>query len=176
MYPLCRTAVREGWRRQATHRTAEPPYYHAPQGVCRLCGDPILRPEGSVNRNRRWHLLCTTWWDITVHRDCTIRAWRLIHSPKEQRESVSGPRGGKQPNYGVWTHVALHGLVPCSRCGVGLHHGEIEVDHIVELIDGGEHAFGNLQPLCHDCHARKSAASRRARLRPVDEMQEALPL
>lgn len=156
LYPGCRRERELPIRRvaRAAHRVAEPPYYHAPAAVCRLDGDPILRPDGTPNRQRRWHALCTVWWDISVHRDFTILAWRRIHSPAELR--------GQARSTGRFTQV--RGLVPCAHCGRPLHPGEIEVDHIRELIDGGEHAFGNLQPLCHDGHVRKTTESLRRRL------------
>lgn len=40
-----------------------------------------------------------------------------------------------------------------------------EVDHILPLHRGGDDAPHNLQPLCHDCHASKSAMERGGRRR-----------
>lgn len=45
----------------------------------------------------------------------------------------------------------------CARCGGG---GPLEVDHIVPLAIGGSSEPENLQALCADCHAAKSAAER----------------
>ncbi|NBW47372.1 MAG: HNH endonuclease [Betaproteobacteria bacterium] len=42
-----------------------------------------------------------------------------------------------------------------------------EVDHIVPLQQGGSDAISNLQPLCHDCHAAKSAVERGAQRKPA---------
>jgi len=46
----------------------------------------------------------------------------------------------------------------CVQCGAAA----TEVDHIVEIQDGGEEFdLANLRSLCHRCHARKTAARRR---------------
>jgi len=62
--------------------------------------------------------------------------------------------------------LRLHPL--CAECWN--RHRRIteatEVDHIVRLEDGGTDAETNLQSLCHDCHARKTARENGARPRP----------
>lgn len=50
----------------------------------------------------------------------------------------------------------------CVLCGKPGH----EVDHIIELADGGcFYDWDNLRTLCSDCHKKKTAASRTARAR-----------
>jgi len=41
-----------------------------------------------------------------------------------------------------------------------------EVDHIVPLHKGGTDDLDNLQSLCHDCHAEKTAAEQGKRRKP----------
>lgn len=49
----------------------------------------------------------------------------------------------------------------CKRQGrVGLAD---EVDHVIELQDGGTDADANLEALCHEHHAEKTARSQAAR-------------
>lgn len=51
----------------------------------------------------------------------------------------------------------------CAMCLVdGVYAVATEVDHIIRLHDGGTHDKKNLQSLCHDCHAKKTAAEARA--------------
>ena len=45
----------------------------------------------------------------------------------------------------------------CAECGRVLRPGHWECDHIVALINGGEHRERNLQPLCDvPCHSKKT--------------------
>ena len=48
----------------------------------------------------------------------------------------------------------------CVLCGC---NHDLEVDHMVELVDGGENDIDNLQTLCKWCHRMKSDSSRKAR-------------
>ena len=44
--------------------------------------------------------------------------------------------------------------MPCVICG---DTGDIEIDHIIPIARGCGNERENLQPLCHQCHARKGA-------------------
>jgi 5-methylcytosine-specific restriction protein A len=49
----------------------------------------------------------------------------------------------------------------CVHCeAVGRTTIATEIDHIIPIAAGGADADHNLQPLCHDCHARKTATER----------------
>lgn len=63
---------------------------------------------------------------------------------------------------GSWSRKALqHKAInlQCAYCG---SIANIETDHIVPLHKGGTDDWSNLQSLCHECHARKSAKERGA--------------
>ena len=68
-----------------------------------------------------------------------------------------------------WTRLREQVLCTEPRCVACLKAGRLraatEIDHILALHRGGDDAVQNLQPLCHDCHATKSAAERGARRR-----------
>lgn len=57
----------------------------------------------------------------------------------------------------------------CVQCG---NTNRLEVDHIINIANGGTHNLDNLQTLCADCHreksqqeARQARAAKRARLK-----------
>ena len=49
----------------------------------------------------------------------------------------------------------------CGLCQVCIAQGRLtvatEVDHITQIADGGTDDYDNLQAICHDCHADKTA-------------------
>jgi 5-methylcytosine-specific restriction endonuclease McrA len=46
----------------------------------------------------------------------------------------------------------------CAWCGYPIYTGDLEVDHILALINGGENRESNLHPLHRGCHKAKTAA------------------
>ena len=55
----------------------------------------------------------------------------------------------------------------CSKCSERNRiTAATEVDHIVPLHKGGTDDLDNLQSLCHDCHAEKTAAEQGKRRKP----------
>jgi 5-methylcytosine-specific restriction enzyme A len=57
------------------------------------------------------------------------------------------------------------------RCAECLRNGRlaaaVEVDHIVPLVRGGTDDVRNLEGLCHDCHAAKTASENGGKRRSV---------
>lgn len=45
----------------------------------------------------------------------------------------------------------------CRFCGASAPHVQLEIDHVIPRSAGGADAAGNLQVLCEDCNAGKSA-------------------
>jgi len=57
--------------------------------------------------------------------------------------------------------IRLYGLASgqCQICGIGLMRAKSwNADHIVALINGGENRESNLQVICANCHASKTAS------------------
>ena len=54
--------------------------------------------------------------------------------------------------------IAYKSLYKCNMCCTILPPS-FEVDHIIELHEGGEDAYENLQALCPNCHAKKTRAN-----------------
>lgn len=54
--------------------------------------------------------------------------------------------------------IAYKSLYKCNMC-CKILPPTFEVDHIVELHEGGEDAYENLQALCPNCHAKKTRAN-----------------
>lgn len=61
-----------------------------------------------------------------------------------------------------WRMAAQHKAnnIQCAHCG---RLATLEVDHVVPLHLGGTDAVTNLQSLCKECHARKTAREATAR-------------
>lgn len=69
---------------------------------------------------------------------------------------MRGYAGVKRRDLFLWMHPL------CVHCeGNGLTTVATEVDHIVALNQGGEDEWNNLQGLCHECHAKKTAEEAR---------------
>lgn len=54
--------------------------------------------------------------------------------------------------------IAYKSKYRCNMCNI-LLPPTFEVDHIIELQDGGKDVYENLQALCPNCHASKSRAN-----------------
>tara|TARA_B100000674_G_scaffold311502_1_gene258946 strand:- start:7240 stop:7776 length:537 start_codon:yes stop_codon:yes gene_type:complete len=54
--------------------------------------------------------------------------------------------------------VAYRTKYKCNMCDC-LLPPTFEIDHIVEIRDGGKDEFNNLQALCNNCHAKKTRAN-----------------
>lgn len=117
------------------------PYRHLPFGNCALCGKLIPKKDGMVNRHRRWHTKC-----------------------KELYYAASMPQFAY-----VW--LKAHRGHTCAVCGreasrPGNRRTGLEVDHIIplKLVPRKLRYWmpGNLQLLCHECHAAKTTQDRRA--------------
>jgi biotin operon repressor len=69
------------------------------------------------------------------------------------------PANERQVKPAVWEAVLARDGHRCVRCGTRPgHQGRwLEVDHIIEKLDGGTDTVENLQTLCNVCHSAKTA-------------------
>ncbi|MFB6347850.1 HNH endonuclease [Moraxella sp. ZJ142] len=74
------------------------------------------------------------------------------HTPKK---SWGNGRGGR-PWRALRAKVLLRDAYTCQHCQRA--GGRLEVDHIINIAQGGSDDMSNLQTLCHDCHAIKTQA------------------
>jgi len=59
--------------------------------------------------------------------------------------------------------VALAHGYQCAACGRAWNSRHDQIDHRIPREQGGSNDESNLQPLCHECHAAKTAAEAKAR-------------
>ncbi len=113
------------------------------QGWCRVCGQPIVKADGSPNLRRTYHRgepwegrNCLEEYSLTWSTHAKYRVWERDH--------------GK--------------CVTCGRqCTDWWMATDWEADHIVPLKDGGGFGLDNLQTLCRACHRKKTARENRER-------------
>lgn len=106
--------------------------------TCRWCFGPCRPPKS----RRYCSPTCIHEWKLRSHRSY---ARGLVW--KRDRGVCAGC-GAVGPRKGVGRREEATGW---------------EVDHVVELADGGKGDLSNLQTLCVACHARKTAENRRRR-------------
>jgi 5-methylcytosine-specific restriction endonuclease McrA len=81
--------------------------------------------------------------------------WRVPWRGAGERQRQTKPLTEREKNFIREQYGFL-----CAACGA---ENSREVDHIVEVADGGTNLPSNLQILCADCHAVKTQQARRAR-------------
>jgi 5-methylcytosine-specific restriction endonuclease McrA len=141
------------------HRRPEILFTDAPRGTCRWCGETILHTagekKGSVDRRRRWHPVGADAYNATdpreLRRQVRLRDRGFCTACRLDTYALRRKLKGR----GMAKQLRAKGFVPRRSLW--------EVDHVVPLIDGGNHDLVNLQTLCSPCHRRKSAQENRER-------------
>ncbi len=82
------------------------------------------------------------------HRRITSRKTSPYFEPlnKKHKRSVNGYTKKLVASSQGWKCASCFNLLPAS----------FEIDHIVELCNGGSNEITNLQPLCNNCHGKKT--------------------
>lgn len=143
------------------------PFPGSPRGSCRLCGEPILRADGTVNKLRTWHAECGYFFRLCTEmplqrsflyeRDgdgcahCKTKLRRLVKYT--ERYNIVDIDADGTRHYYPWTELKLAWVC--------------EVDHRIPLwkvetvsdVRARVWYFGpdNLQLLCPPCHAEKTS-------------------
>lgn len=91
--------------------------------------------------------------------------WYSSDATEEQAARIAGVRRGLQPKAPGnkravarkqrWM-IAFRQHYVCATCNMLLHPKGFDIDHVVELRDGGKDELDNLQALCATCHAKKT--------------------
>jgi len=79
--------------------------------------------------------------------------------PRKRRQTDERPTAHERGYGAVWRKLRLLVLREeplCRHCGAAA----TDVDHVVPLAAGGTNDRGNLCPLCHGCHSRKTVQDR----------------
>ena len=152
--------ARPGGKRDATI-----PFWNAPAGYCRWCGEDLGKrlPSGEPDPRLRWHAKC-------------VEA-RFSYTPGAQRTRVWDRELGVCQGCGrfVPRRTARRPgeieRLPWVRPHDTTHYRRWAVDHIVPLWAGGVNEDENLQLLCVPCHKVKTAreATQRAAARRIDD-------
>jgi 5-methylcytosine-specific restriction endonuclease McrA len=139
------------YSRTGPKRGADIPFWRAPEGYCRWCGEDIgarLR-NGDVDTRARWHGACVTAYQAYFPRVQRERIWQRelgecqgCHrfTPRREARRIDSPER-------LW-----------ARHNDTTHYRRWAVDHITPLWDGGANEDPNLQLLCDPCHKAKTAA------------------
>lgn len=112
--------------------------------------------------------------------DCAVPATRRGRCDDHHRAFTAG--GAFRARYRQWRDVArrydaaadlrrtlnANGGGVCTHCGSSHIATALDVDHITPIAHGGEDVAGNVQLLCHACHAAKTRREFRAKRRRYD--------
>lgn len=109
----------------------------------------------------------TTW--ISVVDMVRFMDWFSTLATNEQAGRIAGVRRTLQPKAPAnkravarkhrWM-IAHRQSYVCATCNMLLHPKGFDIDHVVELRDGGKDELDNLQALCSTCHAKKTRTRR----------------
>jgi 5-methylcytosine-specific restriction endonuclease McrA len=96
----------------------------------------------------------------------TDGSFRLYHRAKS-KERKARERGSRTVHLSpdqMWRRWVEFGHC-CAYCGAG---GDLQVEHVIPISQGGEHHLGNIVPACQQCNYSKATS-------PVKDWYEAQP-
>jgi hypothetical protein len=109
-----------------------------------------FHPDDLAEHNRQKALRAQHW------RYMTDVSFRLYHRAKS-KERKARERGSRTTHLSPdqmwrrWVEFAHR----CAYCGAG---GDLQVEHVIPISQGGEHHLGNIVPACQRCNYSKATA------------------
>lgn len=90
----------------------------------------------------------------------TYRSLPDVHSFKQDIQKFSKKIPKRALSRSMRVEIAYRQNYACRRCKLFPIPPNFEVDHIIELQDGGQDIASNLQALCPQCHREKTRLNR----------------
>lgn len=119
------------------------------------------KPLGIIQRQNTWLIPCKMavqfmqWYmDTTYQRSNSLSSFCRDLKPYMKKI----PKRALSRSLRI--EIAYRQEYKCNACGLFPIPPNFEVDHIIELQDGGPDISSNLQALCPGCHAEKSRLNR----------------
>ena len=98
-------------------------------------------------------------FDFTQGHD-SLFSKRMGYMPPQEKRMMNSGMGSSRRSVSETKkkYVASQQGWSCKKCNKQLE-ATFEVDHVIELQDGGSNHISNLGALCRDCHGRKTMLS-----------------
>jgi len=124
-------------------------YEYECKQLLRICPEEeVITPCKSAYALLNWHLANSYGMDQHLH---GIRKELSKYSRKIPKRVLSRS---------LRIEIAFRQRYACKKCGLFPIPPNFEIDHIIELQDGGHDVSENLQALCPACHAQKTRLNR----------------
>lgn len=112
------------------------------------------------NSNTTFISCKTAYAFLSWHADNSYTAVHNLHALRTHLKKHSKKIPKRNLSRSMRIEIAFRQSYACNVCGLFPIPPNFEVDHMVELQDGGQDIATNLQALCPACHAEKTRLNR----------------